>query len=1580
MSRETFELQYKDVAERTAKRLGTSPTTLLAQWGLETGWGKSIVPGTNNLGNIKDFSGKGVSAVDNATGSNDRYKKFATVDEFSDAYASLIERRYPKAVGQTTATGFATALKAGGYAEDEQYVSKIAALAGETAPAPSAKPTVATLRDTQERALRRVFDASLMPASNPVSREAGLQRENQRTREDIADDPTGLEMAGAALAGNTSNSIFNSLFRPRFEAEPGYVPDYSAVPQGADSDLLHRIAGSKSAGETQQAIQAYEDEQLRMQTLMSRGTAVGVLGALGGEIVDPINWVAPFAAAKGLAVVGKGSEVLMAAGRTGAGYASAVGENLLSGTAIEAVKQSLQGEFKPVDLGISLVADALIGIGSGALTAHHASNILTNKAVDAALIREVALAERAAAKLGPDATVQEIQEAMKAEAKAELNTRITASVATVPAERRLIDEVAEAPAELNQFNEAATSQFFSASNEARVGREMTSDQRFTEMADLGLFKHAEDYPERKLQLDNLNTTPGVHLADNIKDDGVYKHHAKVLEALRKQLIPEVALHYTDGGTGLGSNTGVAGVVKPGVSMIAVKPGGGLRAALHEFAHVVFAHRLSKADAAQQAAMVADWKKWKESLLNEPGKAQEAMLKRSPVAATGDASGTAIYNEALGGKWKHSLADVFGLVFTDRADKAKFVDYFSNFNEYSAEQLLKYMEAKSLDNAAGELSLPEAVVRMFKALLQSALDVFKAAKDKKVLAPDASFTKFFDDLVVGNREAGLLPTDADGELQAMAVPAKPAAVVNEIMTDPDAVRFGLSQAPVGTAAERKQVQAMIALHKKAEAWEKANPMDEKWVARAQSLADNNVFNVSSIGLTMLKSPSPLVRMLASELVEDASGVAGKRHNTAAISKYLLERQMTGNAINDVQGAYDLWKVTQPGGGLKDDLLGGRVWHSWNQTLAAEIEARRLTKAPVNPDANVKAAVDSIEAAYQRIADAQRKVNTLGSEGLPASSVGYMPHRMSPSAVMRLTNEQLQVVHSELVDQFITIEGWDASFSDQLAATYLQRVRSRAAGDYGSNVGGAAAASIVEEALRKMDLPEDTIKAHMDKFNKGAAGYTKGRIALDLNRVHSTPDGDFRLLDVFETDQIELLRSQAGAASGDVALTQHGVRGKPGAQLLRQAMQYGENGKRAGMKEFEAFDQMMAEFRNEPFGTHGGKWLDRAMQANTLVRLGGIAFNQLAETLNGIAHIGAIRTAESVTSIPRLRGEILALAKGQKVDNPIIGSIELAGGAEFGTDAYKFVMPFDSPNHAFPTYGQDTLTVTDRLLRGGGHLQAKLSGWRAIHSAQQRGMAEQIVHKMMRYVRDGSDDVALEQFGINAQVRAALLNDMNAVTKWNGDRLVEFDVTKIADAEIREQVIQAVWRGTSQIIQGTYIGERGKWAHDGLLKLMTQFRTFGITSMEKQWGRQRNSRGAYSAFGLLVGSMAMATPIYMARVYANSVGRPDQEQYINERLEPQAIARATLNYVASAGMASDFIDLTSSVLPESWGIKPTGGRSGVESDFVGNYIAPASSLVNDIWKYAQSPLELDDAAKIMPMRNVPYLVPLMNLTRD
>lgn len=122
---QAFVAQYKPLADRVSKSLGVAPEALLGQWGLETGWGKSVIPGTNNLGNIKDFSGKGAKATDNMTGSVDAYRTYGTADEFGDDFAALLGRRYKSAVGSgKDSQRYFQALKTNGYAEDPDYVSK----------------------------------------------------------------------------------------------------------------------------------------------------------------------------------------------------------------------------------------------------------------------------------------------------------------------------------------------------------------------------------------------------------------------------------------------------------------------------------------------------------------------------------------------------------------------------------------------------------------------------------------------------------------------------------------------------------------------------------------------------------------------------------------------------------------------------------------------------------------------------------------------------------------------------------------------------------------------------------------------------------------------------------------------------------------------------------------------------------------------------------------------------------------------------------------------------------------------------------------------------------------------------------------------------------------------------------------------------------------------------------------------------------------------------------------------------------------------------------------------------------------
>lgn len=157
-----FTATYGAAAARAGKALGVDPLVLLGQWGMETGWGKSVVPGTNNLGNIKDFSGGGVAATDNANGSNDKYRAFATADDFADHYVGLVGRKYQGAIGAgSDALKFGNALAAGGYAEDPKYADKVRAATWTAAGVP---PGTA-------------MSAPMQVASAPASTQAPVQSE-----------------------------------------------------------------------------------------------------------------------------------------------------------------------------------------------------------------------------------------------------------------------------------------------------------------------------------------------------------------------------------------------------------------------------------------------------------------------------------------------------------------------------------------------------------------------------------------------------------------------------------------------------------------------------------------------------------------------------------------------------------------------------------------------------------------------------------------------------------------------------------------------------------------------------------------------------------------------------------------------------------------------------------------------------------------------------------------------------------------------------------------------------------------------------------------------------------------------------------------------------------------------------------------------------------------------------------------------------------------------------------------------------------------------------------------------------------
>lgn len=1570
------------------------PRFLEALAQLETAGGKKTVKGPNgedsfNLYNIKDFSGKGFRALDKAEGSNDAYRVYGSPDAATADLIGLLSRKYPKALEATDRQQFAQALKDGGYATDPQYVEKfvstfdsLASLGDEPVRPAQAAPArdlsslyaaAATPRPPKTFELKKTARAAAEVAAVPsltVTQASADQWFARSTDQEVsaakrveeANQQSFIDIARASWMSTFGADVMKRLTRPDY-APDGFVPTEDDL-AGHTVDEINTLRQATSRAEFERLkweIQDYKDQ-------LAEAGKSGLGWAIAGGLIAG----APEGAAAGLvtslafAKSAYGSIKLAEQGRRAAAAASAAAENIGGNVAMTAAQDYLSPHVGPQDYVMAAAGGALA-------TLLHAPRIfragteleqkLLRDIIDREMESKAADVRAAKAELGEDATPQQVAQRVAERQVERIQTEVRANTARLGEDRQLVpreinDELmGDAPTApvttgSEKLSEAATAAVGKDNDYARAAevkwnrRGFQNDMRRSILSEAGA-KDVSTITNGRTLAEVEALPAGVHLSPEVAANPHLAPHVEILRELAAKYLPDSRIYIGDTTTKPGRrgeiiSTGKTHLIALSKQAAAKNADELFHAAKHEIGHAIFHENAGDIPADLMKKIRSDYSQFVERLLSGD---HEALGQRVAITSP-NANFTA---------------------------KTKVTPYVLNFDEYLAEQYVKHLTKLTLDGDTRLSSgLRSRLIAAVRKVFEYFQDLGNLKRARALGKADEGAHEFFSRVLDGTLAQS---KQMDEYLDAsIKLPELMAADQNfAARTDADIAKdYGLDTLAADTPAQKARLKAMVHLYRKAEAYPMPDP------ARMSKLLQSAPLQaVAPTALKLLQSANPVARMVAAELLESGGGAGGRR-STASVAKYIFERQFMGNSINEFQAHYTGWRNAN-GGNMREDFFGGKLYQKFNREVAAELE-NRLQGRETYAHPAIKAAADTLTAAYERMRVTQQELKTPGWAALPPSSEGYMPHRMSPGKIRAMTPDQGRVLHSVLAEQFRTIEGFDEAFSNRLASKYIDIVRKRGTAGYSAPVGvhSEEAADIVAESARAMGMSQDEANALAKRVMKAAPSHTRHRLQLDLTREYEADGGRFSLLDLFETDQLSLLRAQSSRVSGEAALVRHGIIGSTGLKLLRDAMSFGAADGKAENAALEAFDQVAAEFLGQPFGTQQSKWLDRAMQFNSLASLGGMGFNQLAETINGAATLGVRHALASVGSFARLRSEIIALSHGQRVNNPIIGSLETYG-AEFGTDHYKMRFPFDMPDRATETYGVETLTAADRLLRSGLHLQGKLSMWRAITAAQERGMAEQIVHKALRYARDGLDSKALADMGIDSDLAAAIRRELPRTARWEGDRLVEFDITKMENREAADAFVQAVHRGTRQIIQGTFIGETGKWAHSSLLKLMLQFKTFSLIAIDKQWNRQVGNHGTAAALGLLLGTMSLAAPIYMIRAGLQSIGRPDRDAYLQKALHPVEIARQTLNYVALSGLAGDLLDALSAVA----GYQPTGGRSGQNKSAVGNIVAPAVGKVNDIYGAIQNSREGTHLAPLMrelPFARLPYLYPAMNALRS
>ncbi len=751
-----------------------------------------------------------------------------------------------------------------------------------------------------------------------------------------------------------------------------------------------------------------------------------------------------------------------------------------------------------------------------------------------------------------------------------------------------------------------------------------------------------------------------------------------------------------------------------------------------------------------------------------------------------------------------------------------------------------------------------------------------------------------------------------------------------------------------------------------------------------------FGLEATSTTLMSSQSPVARMMAITLLENPEGAAG-RHSTAAMDRHGRFEVYMSTRPRQWEAAYRLWRAEERGiGAIKDFATGFKARGEFEYAVKLYRETR-FNGGDMDVHPAIKDMAREIDRGYNRMAAEQRAAGTVGSQRLPEGEVeGYESRTWLGGTIAAAGPVRREGIRTALRDQFEVMgEMYGDDFLDKFATRYLERIEERAAGINRApdNLYSDSQADTVRDTLRALSLNEEEIQKVMGKYSRGGAKHTKNRIDLDVTKQYEDADGKFRLMDYLDNRVMDNYRKYAGRVAGDIALAKHGIMGDAGINIVRQAMRLTG----ANDVELKAFEQVMSEFTGRVIGTGDPTVLANARLLTSAIQLGGAGINQAAEYSNGLAAVGASGVAEAIGIAPRMRGEIMRILKGEESGNDILTGFEFIGGRGFGLAGYDLHM-FNSVDTQASMYGSERAGFLTQLVQKAAHANRILSGQRAVLAVQQRGFAEVLIGKGVKFLRDGAEaDTALKDMGIDDVLLNRLRKTQDQVVTWGADGKLEAvdprKVESLADRQAWLAFYNAINRGTSQILQDTFIGETGKWAHNGWLKMLFQHRTFSLVAQQKQLGRYVGNYGAWQTAGLIASAMAVAAPLQALRVASRValMSDEDREKAIDENiLSPLALGKATLNYVSATGMLNDVLDVGTGVAGgwyeyaadtqgPTWLKSLAGGQFGNRREVLGGQFAPSLGVIND---FAQGVAgKPENLADVIPGGRNPVLIPLL-----
>ncbi|NRA30744.1 MAG: hypothetical protein HRU11_10855 [Parvularculaceae bacterium] len=579
-------------------------------------------------------------------------------------------------------------------------------------------------------------------------------------------------------------------------------------------------------------------------------------------------------------------------------------------------------------------------------------------------------------------------------------------------------------------------------------------------------------------------------------------------------------------------------------------------------------------------------------------------------------------------------------------------------------------------------------------------------------------------------------------------------------------------------------------------------------------------------------------LAYELFESAEGRIVNNRSAAMLQENYGQR-ISSEAMDQIEPVYTAWAKQNKIGSM--DKMSDSTRDLFHRELISEMEGRWQGEGSQTNSAAIKQLADALDRQNELARKTQigrdGETSVFGSEHLEQRS-GYVPHSWDGKAIRKLMTSKgisrgriEEFVEKQFTKMYPHVAGDDAKV---VSRAVIRRALNKEDGVDANMLStlDADGVHILTDVLTDAGISQKRIDDMVERLRgkqseQGMQGSSKKRINFDMR----ASDGEISMMDLIDTNVTRLYTRYNRKVAGASALARKGITGTGDRKAIIDASIAERNarGLEVGDKQRKYLEDIFTYFDAGPIGGGVDPLVGRMKRLTNLALLNQMGLTQLMETGAQMSAVGVqtwgkhakvvmdelVRGGPEGPMAMELKPLMGKLGKEHLLERPDLMMDELrenaSNSAEFGNWLDKF----------------------DNVLGKGQRVQGLLSGFYAVKGIQQKIAATSMADKIAQRVRDGVDENALRDIGI----------DPSMVKKYVANGKIEFDtdgttsVLNLQDWDVQdaEDFVLALHRHTNKVVQKAMAGEETMWMHKTVGSMYMHLKTFPLLAMRKQFIR-------------------------------------------------------------------------------------------------------------------------------------------------